>query len=226
MIYNKKTVFSTLLVGAIGWLVLVSMPWATAVYAQSTPRPTPTNQAAINNTATPRPTATTDPSSSATAVPNTSSSVAGTRGSIRGAIYQDANGDGQCVGTEVDGEIALVDVPIEFVSQDGEVTLYLASGSDGTFGLVDAGLGTWTVSVRPSADWVVSSASTVDVYLSDDENLALNTDFCLRPASALQSSVLPDSGAPATGGLLFIVALLAGLGFVVAGVVQRRLSLR
>jgi hypothetical protein len=131
-------------------------------------------------------------------------------GSIRGTVYRDANNDGLCVGT---GEAGLAGVPIRFSNGSGE--LYLQSGNDGTFGLVAAGLGSWTVAAEPSADQgVVTSAATRTVNLTAENPLATGVDFCVGTARS-SSVVLPQSGAPARPGLwiaLVIGLLLAGAG--------------
>lgn len=131
-------------------------------------------------------------------------------GSIRGTVYRDANNDGLCVGT---GEAGLAGVPLRFSNGTGE--LYLQSGNDGTFGLVAAGLGSWTVAAEPSADQgVVTSAAERTVNLTAENPLATGVDFCIGTARA-GSVVLPQSGAPARPGLW--IALLVGLLLVGAG---------
>ncbi|MCA9929671.1 MAG: hypothetical protein KC419_14390, partial [Anaerolineales bacterium] len=45
------------------------------------------------------------------------------RGSIRGAIYEDVNGDGICVNSGVAGENPVAGVDIEFVSSDEAVVI-------------------------------------------------------------------------------------------------------
>ena len=134
----------------------------------------------------------------------------GASGSIRGTIYRDTNNDGLCVGT---GEAGLAGVPVRF--SNGATQLYLQSGSDGTFGLVASGLGTWTVAAEPSADQgVVTSAQSRSVTLSEENPAATGVDFCVGTARS-GSVVLPQSGAPAMPGLW--IALVIGVLFVGAG---------
>jgi len=143
------------------------------------------------------------------------------RGSIRGTVYQDLNGDGKCVNT---GEPILAGIPIQFVSNDGKTSLFLQSGSNGTYGLVAAGLGTWSVSAKPSADWVVTSKNPLEAFLGTNQLLVLGVDFCLAKAGTA-IVVLPDSGALLAPVLVLATAL--GSMFVVAGAgleIKRRRS--
>jgi len=146
-------------------------------------------------------------------------------GSIRGTVYLDLNGNGQCVN---EGEPIHVGVPIEFVSNDGQWSHYLATGEDGTYGLVGAGYGTWQVSARPNAnDFVVTSEPTLSVFIGSDQKLALNIDFCIQAidgtsgnvvaSSATANAILPQAGGSFTGGVLYIVATLVGLLFIGGG---------
>ena len=143
------------------------------------------------------------------------------RGSIRGTVYHDLNADGSCVNT---GEPGLPGVPIKFAI--GPTTVYLESGDDGTYGLVAAGLGVWTVTVEPPTGSYATSINPLEVYLSVEEQLALGVDFCvISSGSVPPSTVLPESGA--TIAPMLLVALATGLGFVATGIgveVRRRRS--
>lgn len=99
------------------------------------------------------------------------------RGSIRGKVAEDRNGDGRCDGPE---DAAVVGIPIEFTSADGQHTLFLQSGDDGTYGLVAAGLGTWTVTLRPPENYVATSNPVQQVTLTTEQRLVLGVDFCVR----------------------------------------------
>ncbi len=135
-----------------------------------------------------------------------------TKGSIRGTVYHDLNADGRCVNT---GEPGLAGVPIKFVSDS--TTVYLESGDDGTYGLVAAGLGTWTVGAEPPSGSYVTSKNPIQVYLGVDERLALGVDFCvITTGSVPPAVVLPESGATIAPALL--VALATGLGFAATGI--------
>ena len=156
-----------------------------------------------------------------TNMPTTGSENSYNGGSIRGTIYNDTNGDGKCSDT---GEPVLVGVPIEFISNDGQTILYLQSGSDGTYGLVAAGFGTWQVSAKPPANYAVTSAKTLSVFISEEQQLSLGNNFCLRQASGSTiipvPVVLPQSGAPAAPALwlaAMIGLLLVGVGVVLHG---------
>lgn len=142
-------------------------------------------------------------------------------GSIRGTLYNDTNGDGKCSGT---GEPTLAGVPIEFISNDGKTVLYLQSGSNGTYGLVAAGFGTWQVSAKPPANYAVTSTKTLSAFISEENQLSLGNDFCLRQVSGSTINpspvVLPESGAPAAPALWWaamIGLLLVGVGIGLHG---------
>lgn len=137
------------------------------------------------------------------------------RGTIRGAVYQDVNADGQCVGTGVAGESPLVGVPVEFVSSDRQTVITLYTGSDGTFGLAGAGFSYWGVTARPGSEWVVTSERTQYVPIFADSLVATGVNFCLQQA-AQAIVVLPASGRAASSAL-WLTALL-GLGLIVVGV--------
>ena len=109
----------------------------------------------------------------------------------------------------------MVGIPIEFVSNDGKTTVFLQSGDDGTYGLVAAGLGTWTVSAKPSAEWVVTSKNPLEVFLGSDQLLVLGVDFCVASISTPITVVLPESGAAVAP--LIAAAMVIGAGFVTVG---------
>lgn len=200
-------------------LVLLLALVAGAVYAQEgPPRPTPTNVAPGGN----------PPGENPPGVQQSSD----LRGSIRGTVYEDLNADGRCVGT---GEPALAGVTIQFVSNDGNATVYLYSGNNGTYGLVAAGLGTWTVTAQPPAGHVVTSKNPLQVFLGveEDKQLVLGADFCIHrgtavvvppiyipPGSVTPPVFLPESGtrvAPVVSGFI-----LLGAGMVVFGLALER----
>jgi hypothetical protein len=133
------------------------------------------------------------------------------RGSIRGTVYEDRNGDGKCVNT---GEPILAGIPINFVSNDGQWTTRLYSGENGTYGLVAAGLGTWNVTADPPAPWVVTSRKTVQAFLGENQRLVLGVDFCLSKTGT-RPPVLPAAGAAVSP--LFATAALVGLGLMGLG---------
>jgi len=170
------------------------------------------------------------------------------RGTIRGAVYQDVNGDGKCVNTGVAGEESVAGVSIEFVSSDGNHTIHLYTGENGTYGLADAGFSNWKVTATPNSDWVVTSLNPQYANINFDEPEALDVNFCVakvgywtgpvQPIYPIQpiypggqlppSVVLPESGAPAASnnaGLLTAVVALGGLSFIMLGLgleVKRR----
>lgn len=167
----------------------------------NTPRATPTNEtppaptptftvtpvtpASITptNTNTPIPGATSTPIPGATNTPIAGSGPAtgSSLGSIRGTVYEDKNNDGKCVGQN---EPILSGIIIEFMSQDGQNTVFLESGSDGSYGLVAAGYGPWKVTAKPPAGYTISSAASQTVTISAEQPVALNVDFCVRKGAS------------------------------------------
>lgn len=145
--------------------------------------------------------------------------------SIRGSVREDTDGDGKC-----DTGAAVVGVPIEFISNDGQWTHVLYTGDDGSYGLVSVGLGTWTVTAKPPAEWVVTSAKVLKPFISDTAPVALNVNFCVRKAAAVAqpgTTVLPQSGAGMPTPL--VVGLVGGVMFLLTGVMlegRRRWSIR
>lgn len=202
--------------------LFVMFLWGMPVQAQgdptptNTPRPTPTNEGGITPTHTP--TATTiPPTATATQPPTTGGggSTEQTGGSIRGTVYEDKNSDGKCVGQN---EPALSGIVVQFVSNDGQTTVFLESGSDGSYGLVAAGLGTWSVKAIPPAGYSVSSEETRSVFLSEAQRVATGVDFCIRKGAAAPGpSVLPASGSLIAAPILTMT--LAGIAFIFTGAI-------
>ena len=184
-------------------LVMVMALFASVVQAQDgTPRPTPTNV---------------PPDGSG----NPPSETEGeTKGSIRGTVYNDQNADGSCAGDPV-----LAGVPIKFVNDLGDTSVYLQSGENGTYGLVAAGLGTWTVTAEPGAGMIVTSKNPLQAFLGEHNNLVLGVDFCVAEGSASGTSgtgetgtgtvILPTAGAAVAPSL--VVAGLSGISLILAG---------
>ncbi|MEM7333716.1 MAG: CAP domain-containing protein [Chloroflexota bacterium] len=99
------------------------------------------------------------------------------RGSIRGTFYQDLDGNGICGS----GDTAVAGFGIDFSSSDGSITISLVTGTNGTYGLVGSGLGTWTVqAVAPSSSWQITSANPVKVTIDASDPIATNIDFCVQ----------------------------------------------
>lgn len=180
----------------------------------NTPRPTPTNEGGITPTHTPTVT-TVPPTATATQPPTTGGGGATEQasGSIRGTVYEDKNNDGKCVGQN---EPTLSGIVVQFVSNDGQTTVFLESGSDGSYGLVAAGLGTWSVKAIPPAGYSVSSEETRSVFLSEAQRVATGVDFCIRKGAAAPGpSVLPASGSPITTPILGMT--FTGVAFILVG---------
>jgi hypothetical protein len=191
--------------------VLVSGPGV--AQAQS---PTPTN--------TPRPTPTNIPQP-ANATPH---------GSIRGMVYRDVNGDGQCVATGIVGETPLEGVTVQFVSSDEQTVITQLSAANGGFELAGAGESYWRVTLQPSAGWVVTSENPRYAPVYAPNLVVTDVNFCVQqgtavvlPALIIPSSappLLPDSGAPANMFSFWLV--VTGLAFILFGLIlhwqQRR----
>lgn len=200
-----------------------------ASFAQG-PRPTPTTapfQETPPPTDTPVPTATSTPTPTAVPIATftptpTAEAQQGVgsgqpRGSIRGAVYEDVNKDGKCVNTGVAGEQPVAGVTIEFVSSDQRTIINLTSGTDGGFGLVEAGYSYWAVTVKPGPEWIVTSEKTLYAPVYENSLSVTGVNFCLQKASAVRV-LLPASGAPypytwlTLVGMLGVLLILAGLG--------------
>ena len=109
--------------------------------------------------------------------------AAAPRGSIRGAAYQDVDGDGQCSpGGGVDRPVN--GVTLVFSSADTLLTLY--TGEDGSYGLVATGQGRWQVRAVPAASrWSVISANPTQVDVGSSGQLVHSeVDFCLRAVAS------------------------------------------
>ncbi len=183
----------------------------TPLHAQE-PRPTPTMMPAQE---TPRPTETPLPPT-ATPEPEPSSTNQELRGSIRGMVYEDVNGDGACINTGVAGENPVVDVTIEFVSSDEQTVINLTSGPDGGFGLFAAGLSYWAVTAKPGSEWVVTSDQTRYAPVYEGSLNIADVNFCVQEANAARV-LLPASGGVAVSPWL-MGAVLLGLLFIALGI--------
>jgi len=208
---SRKSQFSFIL--GLVLILLASMSYD-GVSAQgeatptNTPRPTPTNIA--------------PPTSPPTSVETTN------RGSIRGMVYVDANGDGKCVNTGLASETPVAGVTLEFVSSDEKTVITQTSAENGGYELAGAGESYWRVTAQPAAEWMVTSQNPLYVPIYADTPLALDVNFCVQkitavplplpqtlPAVTNTSNLLPESGAPANTASLWLA--LAGLALVILG---------
>lgn len=124
------------------------------------------------------------------------------RGTIRGTVYLDVNGDGRCGSST--GELPVPNIDLTFETQANNQRAALYTGSNGTYGLPSAGQGTWVVTAVPNpAFWRVTSANPLQVNLSDRDGwVKLNVDFCVQAApgvsvSSARLQTLPRSDAAA-----------------------------
>lgn len=217
-IFSTLSVITVFLVLTLGVLFLLSTP---GVHAQGGITPTLT---------APRPTATCTPDQPCYTPPPgpspTYSSGNETKGSIRGTVYNDENADGSCSDDPV-----MAGVPIKFVNDRGDTSVYLQSGQNGTYGLVAAGLGQWTVTAEPGAGLIVTSQNPVQVFIDVHNPLALNVNFCVSanvpvpdidpgggpsgPRPVKPTVILPTAGAGIAPTL--IVSGLTGASLILAG---------
>ena len=126
------------------------------------------------------------------------------RGTIRGSVYVDVNGDGRCVNSGVTGEIPMPNIDLTFLSEDQGQSVRLYSGGNGTYGLPSAGQGSWVVTAVPNPSlWQVTSTNPLRVEVSEATGLVqLNVDFCIKPApgvalSTARQATLSQSRVPA-----------------------------
>ncbi len=114
---------------------------------------------------------------------------AATRGTIRGTVYLDANGDGRC-GSSVADELPVSNIDLAFVMLANDQHAALYTGSNGTYGLPSVGAGTWEVTAVPNpALWRVTSANPVQVNVSERDGwVKLNVDFCVQAAPGVSVS--------------------------------------
>ncbi len=200
-------------------LICVMLTMASATYAQDGPRPTPTDIIPV----TPSPETTPEPGGS-----NGNQS-----GTVRGFVYIDVNGDGQCMNTGVAGEEPAAGISVEFVSSNEQYVITHTSGNKGDYELAGAGQSNWRVTAKPDSTWVVTSQNPQYALVSKDNLAATGVNFCvskggvtavypmLAPltASGVPASgeyVLPEAGAPASA-TTTLLPLLLGLGLIVVG---------
>jgi hypothetical protein len=146
------------------------------------------------------------------------------RGTIQGVVYEDVDGDGQCVNTGVEGEGPVANVDVEFVSSDEKTVVTLYTGPEGIYGLYAAGQSYWRVTAKPNADWVVTSENPLYAPLDDDNRAVVNVNFCVQKANAATTTtttaavLLPESGA--SNYSVTAVAAFIGSLLMVAGAIM------
>ena len=149
------------------------------------------------------------------------------RGEIHGAVYEDVNGDGLCINTNVAGEDPVEGINVEFVSSDEKVVITLQTGSDGTFGLVAAGQSIWRVTAKPdSTKWVVTSENPLySPVLPETGLVQTDVNFCIQKGgsgviggSGNAVIILPESGAARdTTSLLLMTGAVLGIALIGIG---------
>ena len=138
------------------------------------------------------------------------------RGTIQGRVYEDVNGDGQCVNTGVEGENPIEGIDVRMTSSDRETVITHYSGPEGIYGLAAAGYSNWEVTVLPPAGWVVTSEPTLYVPIYEDSLADTNVNFCLQRVDTHNARIiLPQSGATTSTNLVW--AAFAGLAFIMMG---------
>jgi hypothetical protein len=160
-----------------------------------------------------------------TSIPGSSVIPPSGDGAISGIVYYDENGDGRCG----PGDLIVRGMPIRFVGA-GYTNIYLQSGDDGSYALLDVPFGPWQVNLEPTAGWVATSRQTVEVSLSAEEPTA-TVNYCTATVSA-EASLLPEAGASLSslaGSLNSLAATLFGLVGVAAlglGLAWRRFGVK
>ncbi|MBK8903951.1 MAG: CAP domain-containing protein [Anaerolineaceae bacterium] len=111
-----------------------------------------------------------------------------TRGTIRGTVYLDVNGDGRCGSSA--GELPVPNIDLTFVTLANDQRATLFTGSNGTYGLPSAGQGTWVVTAVPNPSlWRVTSTNPVQVKVSEQDGwVKLHVDFCVQAAPGVSVS--------------------------------------
>lgn len=218
---SRKLAISVVLSIFIGVMLLTTV---SVTYAQDGPRPTPTDIVPV----TPPPETTPEPTS------ESGGSSSNQLGNVRGFIYIDVNGDGQCMNTGVAGEDPAAGIPVEFVSSDEKHVITHTSGENGDYELAGAGHSNWRVTAKPGADWVVTSENPQYGLVAKDHLSATDVNFCvskggvtavypmIAPLSASDvpadgTYVLPEAGAPAATPTTTLWPILFGLSLIILG---------
>ncbi|MBE2222521.1 MAG: hypothetical protein IAF02_13320 [Anaerolineae bacterium] len=195
-------------------LALMMCLLASVAYAQDGILPTPTN--------TPR-----------------ESSSSDVRGTVRGYVFVDVNGDGNCVNTGIAGEEPAAGISVEFVSSDEQQVITHTSGEKGDYELAAAGASNWRVTAKPGSEWVVTSENPQYALVSKDHLAATDVNFCVSkggvmgvtgvtavypmipPVVSVENTVLPEAGAAAATPTTTLLPLLLGLSLIALGLVWR-----
>lgn len=99
------------------------------------------------------------------------------KGSIRGTVYQDLDGNGVCGGSDTQ----ISNFAVVFSTPDGLNSIQLRTGSDGTYGLVGVDFGEWIVTaVPPSSSWRITSANPIKVNVTENDLVKTDIDFCVQ----------------------------------------------
>jgi hypothetical protein len=155
-------------------------------------------------------------------------------GTVRGFVYIDVNGDGQCMNTGVAGEEPAAGIPVEFVSSNEQYVFTHTSGEKGDFELAGAGQSNWRVTVKPGAEWVVTSENPQYGLVAKDHLSATDVNFCvskggvtavypmIAPLSVSEvpedsAYVLPEAGAPAATATTILWPMLLGISLIILG---------
>ncbi|HEY4688266.1 MAG TPA: SdrD B-like domain-containing protein [Anaerolineae bacterium] len=122
--------------------------------------------------------------------------------SLRGRVFNDANGNGKYD----EGEAGLVDFRVQVSTPDLGFVQEYRSGNDGTFGPV-VSQGTFTVRILPPEGWSVTTPASYTVFV-EQGTAVLGLDFGLvqgavtaRPAGSTTGSGSTSPGTlPTSGG--------------------------
>ena len=113
-------------------------------------------------------------------------------GTIRGGVYEDTDGDGDCTDDAPGNRRPAPGVDVHFSSADTSLGLY--SGSDGTYGLTPVTPGVWQVQVWPDANtWLVTSANPLTVIVTAGQDaVQTEVNFCLLRIGGRGGISLPE----------------------------------
>jgi len=114
------------------------------------------------------------------------------RGSIRGTVYEDWDGDGKCAGT---GDPGLPGITLDLSSGGNSISVIF--GDDGTYAPVSMGQGVWTVTVKPPDGWRAAPVNARTALLDNNQLLVLGVDFCLAEVAAMLPPAPPTYRLPA-----------------------------
>ena len=114
------------------------------------------------------------------------------RGSIRGSVFQDTNGDGFCQdGTPLPG----ASIDLELASANTKIRV--STGEDGRYSMTSAAQGTWTLNAfAVNREWGVVSQNPLQVEVSPSAGLfQTGVNFCMQQGVNIPAVIPPKNAA-------------------------------